>query len=75
MVEALADRLKSVRNRRADELGLDRGTLLSNAVVTAIALDGPQDVMRSCRPPRRTSTFPSTRTYTLVSRSPSLKNP
>ncbi|MDH3206678.1 MAG: HRDC domain-containing protein [Gemmatimonadota bacterium] len=40
-VEALADRLKSVRNRKSDELGLPRGTLLSNAVVLEIARIAP----------------------------------
>lgn len=40
-VEALAEKLKAARNRRAEELGLDRGTLLANAVVTAIAVSGP----------------------------------
>ncbi len=40
-VEDLADALKAVRNLRADELGLDRGTLLSNAVITAVALAAP----------------------------------
>lgn len=40
-VEALAERLKSVRNRRADELGLPRGTLLANAVVLEIARAAP----------------------------------
>jgi ribonuclease D len=40
-VEALAERLKNVRNRRADELGLPRGTLLANAVVLEIARAAP----------------------------------
>lgn len=40
-VEELADRLRSVRNRRAVELGLDRGTLLSNAQLVEIAREGP----------------------------------
>ena len=31
-LEAMVERLKSVRNRRAEEIGLPRGTLLSNAV-------------------------------------------
>jgi ribonuclease D len=43
-VEQLAERLKSVRNRRADELGLDRGTLMANALVIAIATAAPSDV-------------------------------
>lgn len=42
-VEAAASRLKSVRNRKADELGLDRGVLISNAVLTQIAWDEPAD--------------------------------
>jgi ribonuclease D len=42
-VEALADRLKAARNQRADDLGLDRGTLMSNGVITAIAVAGPGD--------------------------------
>lgn len=42
-VEALADRLKSVRNRRAEALGLDRGTLMPNAVILEIALEEPGD--------------------------------
>ena len=41
-VEALADRLKAARNRRADELGLDRGTLLPNATILAIAGEAPR---------------------------------
>lgn len=40
-VEDLADRLKSVRNRRAGELGLPRGTLLANAVLLEIARAAP----------------------------------
>ena len=40
-MEALAERLKNVRNRRADELGLPRGTLLANAVVLEIARAAP----------------------------------
>lgn len=40
-VEALAERLKSVRNRKADELGLPRGTLLANAVVLEVARVAP----------------------------------
>jgi ribonuclease D len=35
--EERALRLKEVRNRRADELGIDRGTLLPNAVLLEIA--------------------------------------
>ena len=43
-IEALADRLKAVRNRRSDELGLPRGTLLSNAVVLEVARAAPADL-------------------------------
>lgn len=43
-VEALAEQLKEVRNRRADELGLARGTLLSNAVLLAVARAAPEDL-------------------------------
>jgi len=39
--EELADKLKAVRNRKADELGLARGTLLANAVVMAVATTAP----------------------------------
>jgi ribonuclease D len=41
--EALAERLREARNRRANSLGLDRGTLLSNAVLMAVAMENPQD--------------------------------
>lgn len=43
-IEALADRLKTVRNRRADELGLPRGTLLANAVLLELARVAPTDL-------------------------------
>jgi ribonuclease D len=43
-IEALSDRLKAVRNRRSDELGLPRGTLLSNAVVLEVARAAPADL-------------------------------
>jgi ribonuclease D len=39
--EELAEKLKVARNRRAEELGLDRGTLLANAVVQAVAAERP----------------------------------
>jgi ribonuclease D len=42
-VEALAEKLKIARNRRAEELGLDRGTLLPNATILAIAGEAPHD--------------------------------
>ena len=40
-VEALAEKLKVVRNDRADELGLARGTLLPNAVLLEVARVAP----------------------------------
>ncbi len=40
-VDVIARRLKVVRNRRASELGMDRGTLLPNAVLMEIARKGP----------------------------------
>ncbi len=42
-VEELAEKLKAVRNRAADELGLARGTLLSNAVLVEVARAAPED--------------------------------
>ena len=43
-VEELAEKLKNVRNRRAEALGLDRGTLLPNATLIAVALAAPSDL-------------------------------
>lgn len=40
-VEELAEELKGERNRRAGELGLDRGVLLSNSIILEIARVGP----------------------------------
>ena len=40
-VEELAERLKKERNRVAEELGLDRGVVLSNALVLEIARTSP----------------------------------
>jgi ribonuclease D len=40
-MEAMAERLKVARNRKADQLGLPRGTLLSNAVVLEVARIAP----------------------------------
>jgi ribonuclease D len=40
-IEERAERLKQVRNRRADELKIDRGTLLPNAVLLEIARTSP----------------------------------
>jgi ribonuclease D len=40
-VEELAEALKQVRNRSASSLGLDRGTLLPNSSLAAIALAHP----------------------------------
>jgi ribonuclease D len=48
-IEALAERLRAARSRRADSLGLDRGTLLSNAVLMAVALENPRDVAALAR--------------------------
>ena len=42
-VEELADRLKTARNRRADELGIDRGALVPNAMLLEIARAHPRD--------------------------------
>lgn len=42
-VEELVDRLKAIRNRRAEQIGLPRGTLVSNAVMMAIARQAPRD--------------------------------
>ncbi|MSR35259.1 MAG: ribonuclease D [Gemmatimonadetes bacterium] len=41
-IEERAERLKEVRNRRADELKIDRGTLLPNAVLLEVARLAPQ---------------------------------
>ena len=41
-VEELAERLKRVRNQRAADLGIDRGTLLPNAALVEIARVAPQ---------------------------------
>jgi ribonuclease D len=43
-VEELASRLKEVRNRRASEVDLPRGTLLSNAVMLEIATARPSSL-------------------------------
>jgi ribonuclease D len=43
-MEALAERLKNVRNRKADELRLPRGTLLSNAVLLEVARAAPKSL-------------------------------
>jgi ribonuclease D len=43
-MEALAERLKEARNRKADELGLPRGTLLSNATLLEIARAAPRSI-------------------------------
>jgi ribonuclease D len=40
--EQRAERLKEIRNKRADELGIDRGTLLPNAVLLEIARREPR---------------------------------
>ncbi len=43
-VEALAEKLKDARNRKADQLGLPRGTLVSNATLMEIARAAPRSV-------------------------------
>ena len=43
-VEALAERLKETRNRRAQGLGMDRGTLMANGVITEIAWVHPRTI-------------------------------
>ncbi|MFQ5538267.1 MAG: ribonuclease D [Gemmatimonadota bacterium] len=43
-LEDLADRLKAVRNRKAEELGLERGVLMPNATVYAVAWHDPGDL-------------------------------
>jgi ribonuclease D len=42
-VEERLDRLKERRNARAEDLGMDRGTLVSNAVLAEIAWAAPDD--------------------------------
>merc|ERR1739841_151305 len=41
-LEQTVDRLKSVRNRTAETIGLPRGTLLSNAVLIEVARAAPK---------------------------------
>ncbi|TVP45323.1 MAG: hypothetical protein EA350_09555 [Gemmatimonadales bacterium] len=43
-VEERFQRLKAVRNKHAEELGIDRGTLLPNAVIQAMADEPPESV-------------------------------
>ncbi len=43
-LEELVDRLKAVRNRKAEEIKLPRGTLVSNAVILGIARAAPDDL-------------------------------
>jgi ribonuclease D len=43
-VEELAERLKKIRNRRAAEVGLSKGTLLANAVVLDVARAAPSSL-------------------------------
>jgi ribonuclease D len=43
-VETVVNRLKDVRNRKASEIELPRGTLLSNAVMLEIATEGPSSL-------------------------------
>jgi ribonuclease D len=42
--EELAEKLKVARNKRAEELGLDRGTLMANALVQAVAVHRPGSI-------------------------------
>lgn len=42
--EELAERLKGARNRKATELGLDRGTVLSNGIIMEIAREAPTEL-------------------------------
>ncbi|HET9947924.1 MAG TPA: HRDC domain-containing protein, partial [Longimicrobiales bacterium] len=48
-MEELAEKLKVVRNRKADRLGLPRGTLLANAVVLAVARAMPSSLEELAR--------------------------
>jgi ribonuclease D len=41
-MEALAEKLKNARNKKADEVGIARGTLLANAVVIEVARAAPR---------------------------------
>jgi ribonuclease D len=50
-VEERVARLKAVRNAKAAGLGIDRGTLLSNAVLQAIAEAPPRDPAAMSRVP------------------------
>jgi ribonuclease D len=43
-VEELVERLKEVRNQKADDLALPRGTLLSNGVILQIATERPANL-------------------------------
>jgi ribonuclease D len=43
-VEEMTAHLKDVRNRKADELGMDRGVLLPNATLERIAWEDPGDL-------------------------------
>jgi len=42
-VEEMAERLKIVRNRKSDELGIPRGTLVSNTLLLDIARSAPEN--------------------------------
>jgi len=44
-LEPVVDRLKAVRNRAADDLGLPRGTLLANGVLLTIARKEPANLV------------------------------
>jgi ribonuclease D len=43
-METLAEKLKEARNRKADELGLPRGTLASNATLLEVARAAPRTI-------------------------------
>ena len=40
----MAEKLKAARNKKAEAVGLDRGTLLPNALVIAVAVEAPADL-------------------------------
>lgn len=55
-IEEVFQRIKGARNRRAEELGIDRGTLLPNALLQLIAEESPAD-------PDALSTLPGVRAW------------
>ena len=50
-IDEMVDRLRSIRTRKSKELGLDRGTLISNAVLQEIAWHDPGDEAALLRVP------------------------